>query len=214
MSTGEKHSTLQEASGRQEVTEPSSSDFLPWFDHSEIQNFHDAPRRKRRKRFLKADKDCSHASLHGKVYPNYDDHSDFDDVFSTDPGIREPIKEVVKCKDSWILLNTPFSQHTSRGIDSETGCLGLTQVSDLTVGQLISDMQSFTFKGSMKRPASQRRKRRSALVEDDSEKEELLPYSGTSKRHRSLMAAGRGGEGADSCVKMVSTIFNKLELNP
>jgi len=119
---------------------------------------HDAPRRKRRKRFLKADKDGSHASFQGEVYPNYDVHSDFDDVFTTDPGIREPTKEVVK--ESWILLNTPFSQHTSRIIDSETGCLGLTPVSDSPVGQLISGMQSFTFKGSMKRSASQRRKRK------------------------------------------------------
>ena len=153
MSTDEKHSTLQEASGQQGVTTPSNSDFLAWFDHSEIQNLHDAPRRKRRKRFLKADKDCSHASLDGEVYPNYDVHNDFDDVFTTDPGIREPTKEVVK--DSWILRNTPFS-----GIDSENGCLGLTPVSDSPVGQLISDMQSFTFKGSMKRSASQRPKRK------------------------------------------------------
>ena len=158
MSTDEKHSTLQEASGQKGVTEPSNSDFLAWFDHSEIQNLHDAPRRKRRKRFLKADKDCSHASQHGEVYPNYDVHSDFDDVFTTDSGIREPTKEVVK--DSWVLLNTPFSQHTSRGIDSQNGCLGLTPVSDSPVGQLISDMQSFTFKGSVKRSASQRRKRK------------------------------------------------------
>ena len=158
MSTDEKHSTLQEASGQQGVTEPSNSDFLAWFDHSEIQNLHDAPRRKRRKRFLKADKDCSHASQHGEVYPNYDVHSDFDDVFTTDPGIREPTKEVVK--HSWIMLNSPFSQHTSRGIDTQNGCLGLTPVSDSPVGQLISDMQSFTFKGSMKRFASQRPKRK------------------------------------------------------
>lgn len=158
MSTDEKHSTLQEASGQQGVTEPSNSDFLAWFDHSEIQNLHDAPRRKRRKRFLKADKDCSHASQHGEVYPNYDVHSDFDDVFTTDPGIREPTKEVVK--HSWIMLNTPFSQHTRRGIDTQNGCLGLTPVSDSPVGQLISDMQSFTFKGSMKRFASQRPKRK------------------------------------------------------
>lgn len=158
MSTDEKHSTLQEASGQQGVTEPSNSDFLAWFDHSEIQNLHDAPRRKRRKRFLKADKDCSHASQHGDVYPNYDVHSNFDDVFTTDPGIREPTKEVVK--HSWIMLNSPFSQHTSRGIDTQNGCLGLTPVSDSPVGQLISDMQSFTFKGSMKRFASQRPKRK------------------------------------------------------
>ena len=110
------------------------------------------------KEVFKADKDCSHASLHGEIYPDYDDHSDFDDVFTTDPGIWERTKEVVK--DSWILLNTPFSQHTSRGIDSETGCLGLSQVSDSPVGQLISDMQSFTFKGSMKRAASQTRRRK------------------------------------------------------
>ena len=44
MSTDEKHSTLQEASGQQGVTELSNSDFLAWFDHSEIQNLHDAPR--------------------------------------------------------------------------------------------------------------------------------------------------------------------------
>lgn len=113
-----------------------------------------APRRKRRKRFLKNASD-DQTTPSQEVIVCYDDESDFAEVFDSSPSASLSTSDA---GENWFSLNAMSSQ------DAATSANGMDGYDDMTliVVQLVSNMQNFTFKGTVKSPKLHNRKKRKA----------------------------------------------------
>ena len=115
---------------------------------------HCAPQRKRRKRFLQKESD-DQATPSPEVFVFFGDESDFAEVFdsSSSAGLSTP-----DFGESWFSLNAMNSQDAVAKANSMNGYDDMT----LVVVQLISNMQNFTFKSTVKSPRLHNRKKRKA----------------------------------------------------
>ena len=101
-----------------------------------------APQRKRRKRFLKKDSD-NQTTPSQEVIVCCDDENDFAEVFDSSPSASLSTPDAGK---SWFSLNAMSSQDAASSANSMNGYDDMT----VLVVQLVSNMQNFTFKGTVK----------------------------------------------------------------